>query len=64
MKDDLVRWREANPWIIQNIQNSNALCGRYASRDDAIERAKTYRGGVVSIDDAAKVVYVSEIPRL
>ncbi len=55
------RWREANPWILQNIQSSQTLCGRFASLDDAVQEANR-RGGVVSI--RGFVVSFSEMPSL
>jgi hypothetical protein len=57
-------WKEANPWVIQNLQNGDARCGRYPSREAAEAAAASYRGGVVSVNESAKVVYVSEIPNL
>jgi hypothetical protein len=57
-------YKAANPWVIFNLQNSGAACGRYPTREAAIEAGTTYRGGVVEVDDARYTVCVSEIPRL
>jgi hypothetical protein len=54
-------WKRANPWVLQNMQNSLAACGRYATREEAVEEA-TRRGGVVSVEGHR--VLFSEVPLL
>lgn len=58
---DLAKWKKANPWILQNIQNGNSMCGRFPTRREA-EEAAAQRGGVVEV--CGQVVYFSEMPRL
>ncbi len=64
MKFDLDNYRRNNPWIIQNMQNSQAMCGRFPSKDAAVQAAQSYRGGVVEVKDEQKIVLVSEVPNL
>jgi len=60
-RSDVERWKAANPYILQNIQNSSALCGRYPTLE-AATHAAIERGGVVAIE--GNVVLFSEVPRL
>lgn len=60
--DSMKKWREANPWVIVNVSSVGTACGRFPTREAAEEHAKTYRGGVVRVNETAKQVYVSEIP--
>lgn len=61
MKDNLADYRKANPWILQNLQNASALCGRFPTKEAAIEAANQ-RGGVVAVEGL--VVLFSEMPLL
>ena len=63
LRDELAKWREANPWVLVNLQNSQAHSGRYATLEDAVEEAKR-RGGVVRISEPSKQVFFSEMPLL
>ena len=58
------RYRQANPWKIVNVQSPQTLCGRYPTRDAAIEAGRRYRDGIVEVQDVAQVVLVSEMPSL
>ncbi len=57
-------YRRKNPWIIQNMQNSQAMCGRFPSKETAMKAAESYRGGVVEVKDDQKIILVSEVPNL
>jgi hypothetical protein len=57
-------YRKANPWIIQNLSSIGTGCGRYPTREAAVAAAETYRGGVVSVNESAKVVNVAAMPML
>ena len=54
-------WRKANPWVLVNTQNSQAMCGRYPNRE-AAEKAANERGGVVAVE--GHCVLFSEMPLL
>lgn len=60
----LKEFRKANPWVILNIQNSMACCGRFPSRLEAVAYAIAEYGETVSINDESKTVLVSCIPAL
>ena len=63
MKTDrqLESWKKSNPWIVQNIQNSSALCGRFPTRE-AAEAEANRRGGVVQV--SGRIVLFSDMPQL
>lgn len=63
MDKDYLAWRRANPWIIHNLLSPDTKCGRYPTREAALEAAATYRQ-VVKVNDYLRIVYVSETPRL
>lgn len=64
IRRDNEQYRKANPWIIQNLQCSDALCGRYPSREAAEAQGASYRGGVVDVSESQRIVYVSSMPCL
>lgn len=58
---DYQAWKRANPWVLQNLQNSQTACGRFPTREAAEAEAKS-RGGVVEV--RGNTVVFSEMPRL
>lgn len=62
IRRDTDSYRKANPWYIQNLQNPQALCGRFPTREAAENAAKSYASGVVAVQGFA--VQVSEMPCL
>lgn len=57
-------WIERNPWEIMNTASNGTRCGRFPTKEAAIEKAKTYEGGIRLIDDNVRRIYVHEIPSL
>jgi hypothetical protein len=57
----LESWKKANPWVVQNMQNSSALCGRFPTRE-AAEAEANQRGGVVLV--SGHTVFFSQMPQL
>ncbi len=64
MKDfDADKYRKANPWVIVNVQSTQTACGRFPTKEAAVEYANAnYRGGVIGVE--GRTVFVSEIPSL
>ncbi len=54
-------YRKANPWYIQNVNNSQAACGRFPTLEKAKEAAESY-GGCIGVEGNA--VLVSSMPLL
>ena len=48
-------------WSIINIQSLSTACGSHLTKEQAIEKGKTYRGGIVEVNEAQRTVFVSEI---
>ena len=61
MKSDaaVMLWKKRNPWILQNVQNGDSLCGRFPTLESAKAEAER-RGGVVEI--RGRIVLFSEMP--
>lgn len=60
---EMARWRKSNPWVLVNVQNSQAFSGRYPTRE-AAEKAASDRGGVIEVQEASRCVLFSEMPLL
>lgn len=54
-------YRRRNPWVLVNLQNAQALSGRFPTRQLA-EQAAQHRGGVVEV--RGYQVFFSETPSL
>jgi hypothetical protein len=50
-------------WYIYNLSSIGTHCGKYDTKEQAIENAEWY-GGVVLINDDSRIVYVAKIPLL
>ena len=46
---DIDAYRRTHPYLIVNIQNAHAQCGRFSTLAQALEHAATYRGGIVGV---------------
>jgi hypothetical protein len=57
-------YRKANPWGIVNLESSNTMFSRFPTREAAEAYAARYRGGVHSVSEVSKTVYIAEIPCL
>lgn len=51
----------AKLWSIVNIQSSSTACGSHLTKEQAIEKGTTYRGGIVEVNESQRIVFVSEI---
>lgn len=64
MQFDYREYIKRNPWEVVNLSSVGTACGRFPTRERAEEHARTYRGGIVSVDDKTRRVYVAETPSL
>ena len=61
IRRDNERYRKANPWVLCNLENSIALCGRYPTQEAAVAAADQ-RGGCKGIHGFQ--VYFAQMPSL